>query len=73
MKNKKVKIIIIIAAVLLVVAGAVVGIVGYNAGWFSGNKDELVAKTVYDETGSYVVREEFYNNDEELQYSVIKG
>ena len=42
MKNKKVKIIIIVAAVLLVVAGAVVGIVGYNAGWFSP-KDEITS------------------------------
>lgn len=72
MKNKKVKIIIIVAAVLLVAAGIVVGIVGYNAGWF-GNKDELIMKTVYDETGTYVEREEFYNRDDELQYSVIKG
>ncbi len=72
MKNKKVKIIIIVAAVLLVVAGAVVGIVGYNAGWFSP-KDELTSKVIYDKTGTYVEREEFYNRDDELQYSVIKG
>lgn len=71
MKNKKVKIIIIVAAVLLVVAGAVVGIVGYNAGWFSP-KDEITSKVVYDETGTYVEREEFYKG-EELQYSVVKG
>lgn len=72
MKNKKVKLIIIIAAVLLVVAGAVVGIVGYNAGWF-GAKDELVSKVIYDETGTYVEREEFYDRDDVLQYMVIKG
>ena len=72
MKNKQTKIIIIVAAVLLVVAGAVVGIVGYNAGWFSP-KDELISKVIYDETGTYVEREEFYNRDDVLQYMVVKG
>ncbi|MBQ8228722.1 MAG: hypothetical protein IJZ88_06895 [Clostridia bacterium] len=72
MKNKKTKVIIIIAAVLVVVAAAVVGIVGYNAGWFGG-KDELEVKQVYDESGSYVVRDEYYDDDGKLEYSVIKG
>ncbi len=71
MKNKKLKLIIIIAAVLVVVAGGVTAIIGYNAGWF-GNSDELVKKEILDETGTYVVRDEYYNKDGELEYQVVK-
>lgn len=72
MKNKKVRIIVIIAAVLVVVAGAVTAIVGFNAGWFAEN-DELVKKEVFDESGKFVVRDEYYNSKDELEYKVIKG
>ncbi|MBQ8783693.1 MAG: hypothetical protein IJZ57_07985 [Clostridia bacterium] len=72
MKSKKAKIIIIIVAVLVVVAAAVVGIVGYNAGWFGGEKEPEL-KQVYDESGSYVVRDEYYNSEDRLEYVVIKG
>lgn len=71
MKNKKTKI-IIIAAVAVVIAIAVLVIVGVNSGWFSG-EDELTVSQVYDSNGEYIVRDEYYNKDGELEYKVIKG
>lgn len=72
MKNKKNKIIIIAVAAAFVIAAVVLAIVGYNAGWFSG-EEELTVSAVYDEKGEYVVRDEYYNKDGELKYKVVKG
>ncbi len=72
MKNKKAKIIIIAVALVAVIAGVVLGIVGYNAGWFSPS-DELSVNQIFDETNSYVVRDEYYNRKGELEYKVLKG
>ncbi len=72
MKSKKTKIIIIAIAVAVVIAGIILAVVGFNAGWFS-SQEEFTKKPVYDQSGEYVVRDEYYNKDGELQYKVIKG
>ena len=65
MKDKKTKIIIAIVAVVVVVAAAIVAIVGFKSGWFKGEEIPEVSQ-VYDESGSYVLRDEHFNEKGEL-------
>ncbi len=72
MKNKKTKIIIIAAIVVVIAAVAIVIGLGVNEGWFSGSKEPTVSQ-VYDSSGNYVVREEYYDKKGNLEYKVVKG
>lgn len=72
MKSKKTKIIIIAAVVVVIAAVAILVGVGVSKGWFSGNAEPQVSQ-VYDESGSYVLRDEYYNKKGELEYKVLKG
>lgn len=70
MKGKKT--IIIIAAAVVLAAVAVVAIIGAASGWFDG-EEKLTVSQVFDESGEVVIREDYYNKDDVLQYRVVKS